>query len=105
MDLEVKVDTTEATEKLEQLTEISRKLEAQRAGYKSSKFQLAVFGMVLIAALFVFVVIITKSAAGWGELCIAEVTFAATFSGTRVMESYAQARSANPPAQSSGGPS
>lgn len=94
INVKVNADTVQAEANLQRLADLNERASAQRPGYKSSKFQLAVFGMVLLALVFLFVVLKTGSAAGFGEFCIAEVSLAATFSGSRVAESFAAMRGA-----------
>lgn len=61
-----------------------------RSGWHSTKLHLALIGMALVTAVFVAVIIITGSAAGFGEYCIALVSLSAGYSGSRVAESFAQ---------------
>lgn len=89
MDVKVNVDTTEAEANLERLGAANKRAHAQRSGWHSSKMHLALISIALITAVFLFVVIRTGSAAGWGEYCITIVSLAATFSGSRVAESFA----------------
>lgn len=61
-----------------------------RSGWHSTKLHLALIGMAMLTVVFLFVVITTGSAAGFGEYTIGMVTFAAGYSGSRVAESFAQ---------------
>lgn len=73
-----------------------------RSGWASSKLHLALIGMVMVTAVFVFVVYATGSAAGFGEYCIAMVSFAGAFSAARVGETFAQRpRPGSPPPEPS----
>lgn len=90
--MKVEADTSEAEAKLERLVKLKREADAQRSGWRSSKFHLALISMAILTLVFLFVVTVTKSAAGWGEYCIALVSIAATFSGSRVAESFAAMR-------------
>lgn len=66
-----------------------------RSGWYSTKLHLALIGIAVVTAVFLFVVEKTGSAAGFGEFCITVVSIAASYSGSRVAESFAQ-RSARP---------
>lgn len=60
-----------------------------RSGWHSSKLHLALIAIAVVTVVFLFVVEKTGSAAGFGEYCITVVSLAATFSGSRVAESFA----------------
>lgn len=62
---------------------------APRSGWRSSKMHLALIGVVVLTAMFTFVVWRTNSAAGWGEYCLAIVSLAGVYSTSRVGETFA----------------
>lgn len=94
MKIEVQADTSDAEAKLERLAKLNERATAQRSGWRSSKFHIALISIAVVTGVFVFVVARTGSAAGFGEYCIAIVSIAATFSGSRVAESFAAMRGA-----------
>lgn len=61
-----------------------------RSGWYSTKLHLALIALAVLTGVFLAVVRITGSAAGFGEYCIALVTLVATYSGSRVGETFAQ---------------
>ena len=67
-----------------------------RSGWHSTKLHLALITMAVLTVVFVFVVASTGSAAGWGEYCLAMISAAGIYSGSRVAESFAQ-RPSPPP--------
>jgi hypothetical protein len=60
-----------------------------RSGWFSSKLHLALIGMAMVTAVFLFVVLVTHTAAGFGEYAITMVSLVGTYSGARVAESFA----------------
>lgn len=92
VDLKVNVDTAQAEENLERVVKLNKQAHAQRSGWKSSKLHLALISMGLITGVFLFVVLHTQSAAAFGEYCITILSLCATFSGSRVAESFAMMR-------------
>lgn len=62
----------------------------RRSGWYSTKLHLALITMAVLTLVFVFVVAQTGSAAGWGEYCIAMISAAGIYAGSRVAESFAQ---------------
>lgn len=65
-------------------------LKKTRSGWYSTKLHLAVITMAVLTVVFVFVVASTGSGAGWGEYCLAMISAAGIYSGSRVAESFAQ---------------
>lgn len=61
-----------------------------KSGWQSTKLHLALITSAVLTAVFIFVVWKTGSAAGFGEYCISLVTLVATYSGSRVSETYVQ---------------
>jgi uncharacterized transporter YbjL len=68
-----------------------------RSGWHSTKLHLALITMALITLVFLFVVARTGTATGWGEYCLAVISAAGIYSGSRVAESFAQRPPAAPP--------
>lgn len=85
----INIDTAEAEVKLKRLEKLSHKA-AGRSGWHSTKLHLALIGMVMVTSVFVFVVLITRSGAGFGEYAITMVSLAVGFQGSRVAETFAQ---------------
>lgn len=61
-----------------------------RSGWHSSKLHLALISMVIVTGVFFSVLLITNSAAGFDTFCLTIVSLAATYSGARVGETFAQ---------------
>lgn len=88
----INVDTDEAEAKLKRLERLTSKAHG-RSGWHSTKLHLALIGMAMVTAVFVFVVLVTHSGAGFGEYAITMVSLAVGFQGSRVAETFAQRRS------------
>lgn len=88
----INVDTDEAEAKLKRLEKLTSKAHG-RSGWHSTKLHLALIGMAMVTAVFVFVVLVTHSGAGFGEYAITMVSLAVGFQGSRVAETFAQRRS------------
>ena len=65
-----------------------------RSGWHSSKLHLALIAIAVLTVVFIAVVALTRSAAGFGEYCIALVSLVASYSCSRVAESFALRRPA-----------
>lgn len=61
-----------------------------RSGWRSSKLHLALLAIAVLTLVFVFVIARTGEPAGFGEYCVALVSLVASYSGSRVAESFAQ---------------
>lgn len=61
-----------------------------RSGWKSTKLHLSLITMGVLTLVYVFVVARTGEPAGFGEYCIAMISAAGIYSGSRVAESFAQ---------------
>lgn len=71
-----------------------------RSGWRSSKLHLALIAIAVLTLVFVFVIARTGEPAGFGEFrpgvrrrrrhCVALVSLVASYSGSRVAESFAQ---------------
>jgi hypothetical protein len=90
--LKVEADTKDAEAALERLAKLNERVHHGRSGWHSTKLHLALIGMAMLTVVFVFVVLITGGAAGFGEYTIGMVTLAAGYSGSRVAESFAARR-------------
>lgn len=73
-----------------------------RSGWHSTKLHLALIAIAVLTLVFVFVIARTGEPAGFGEYCVALVSLVASYSGSRVAESFAQrpARTPSPEKES-----
>lgn len=72
-----------------------------RSGWRSTKLHLALIGIAVLTLVFVFVIASTGQPTGFGEYCLALVSLVASYSGSRVAESFAQRPRAAQPEQQS----
>lgn len=74
----------------------------RRSGWYSTKLHLALIAISVLTLVFVFVIARTGEPAGFGEYCVALVSLVASYSGSRVAESFAQrpARTPSPEKES-----
>lgn len=61
----------------------------QRSGWHSTKLHLSLIGMALLTVVFITTVSVTKTATGWAEYVLGEVSMAGIYAGSRVGESFA----------------
>lgn len=61
-----------------------------RSGWHSSKLHLALISMALVTAVYTVVLVTTGNATGFDTFCLTIVSLAATYSGARVGETFAQ---------------
>lgn len=66
------------------------KKPVSRSGWHSTKLHLALIGMALLTMVFITTVAVTKTATGWAEYVLGEVSMAGIYATSRVGESFAQ---------------